>query len=188
MPPPRLPPERPPPLEERPPLLATALRVFLLADAKPLDDELPFEEAPLLELDDPPLDAEEPPLRVTLRPPPELLLAPLEEAPLLDEDLEGELPFLAAPFEDAPLEELPLDDDLEAPPRFAELLLFLAAPLEEELPFLAADFLEALLEEDPPFLLAPLLPPFDIMPPFLAAPLLDAPFLAVAFFVAFAMF
>jgi hypothetical protein len=187
-------------------------------DAPPLlamdfdaDDELL--DPLLLDVDEPLREAEEPPLRVALRPPPlfaavfvapleafaavlvalPFFAAPLDEAfdapPLLAMDFEEAPPFLAAPFDAIP--------PFLAAPFCAALPFFAAPPLEAMPPFLAADFLEgaaflaAPLDEDleaPPFWAAPFLAAPLEAPPFLAAPFDDAPFLAEAFFVAFAIF
>lgn len=142
------------PPEALPPLLATLLRVVLLADVRPRFDA-PFDD-----------------LLALLR---EDLLALREDLLTLREDLLALRDDLAAPLRD---DLLALRDDLLAPPR-ADLLAprredLDALPLEEpprdDLLALREDLL-ALFRAD---LLAP--PLDDLDAPFLDAPFLDAPF------------
>lgn len=191
-------PERLPPPDARPPLLATLSRVVLLADANPFDDA-PFLEE-VVDDDDPLLLPDEPPRVVE-----ELfgLELPLEDALPFDEDeplLSAELfvadeppllealrppdellaavflaavpldavPFLEAVLDDEPLDAPPLDEDVDAPPRLLEELR------PEELPprpddFFAADFLLAAL-----LALTPLLE--EVLEALPLADDLDAPF------------
>lgn len=148
----------PPPLEACPPFLATAVFVFLLAEAKPRPpvDAVLFEvplEADLLAallvavLLAPPLDDEEPPrdapLELPLRFPPfdaVLELVPFD-APLREDDEPPRLledpPRLDVPLLAPPREELPLEAVLDAPLLAALLFEAVAPPrladLKEEL-------------------------------------------------------
>jgi hypothetical protein len=172
----------PPDDDDDPPFFATAVRVDLLADARPREE-------------DPDLLAEEPPLRAALLPPffgAAFLGAALLEAP----------PFFAAAFLGA--------DFFAAPPFLAAAFFgatFLAAVFWGAAflaaPFLAAAFFGAAFLAAPPFLAAAFLgaaffgaaflaaaflgAAFLEAPPFFAAAFLGADFLAAAFLVDFAI-